>query len=506
MILVVDFGSQTAHLIARRVRDLGSPVEIVDPEDALEKIKTLKPKGIILSGGPSSVYEDGAPTISKKVYELTIPILGICYGWQLTAHLLKGGKVINGHKEYGPANLVIEHEAGLFNNLESYRPVWVSHGDTVVELPDDFEQTGYTDSVKFAASANREKHIYGIQFHPEVEHTADGKEMLKNFVETICGVTLKPHNISIDEIVTKIKEKVGNNEVICAVSGGVDSSVAAALVAKAIGKNLHPVYVESGLMRRGTVQDVVKIFKEGFGVDPIIVDAKKRFMKALKGVSDGEEKRKIIGKLYIDIFAEEAEKLKGVEFLMQGTIYSDVIESKGSKNADKIKSHHNVGGLPENLHFKLIEPLRNLYKDEVRMIGKQLGLPDSVVHKQVFPGPGMAIRIIGEVTPQRLEMQHAADEIVVEEIQNAGLYEKVYMCFSVLTNTTSTAVKGDARQLLEVVAVRIIESSDVMTTNWSRVPYDVLQKISSRIVNEVSGVSRVVYDITTKPPATMEWE
>lgn len=504
MIVVVDFGSQTAHLIGRRIRELGQPTTIIHPED-FEKLKSLKPKGIIFSGGPASVYEKGAHSINKKVFSLGVPILGICYGWQLTAYLLKG-KVISGHKEYGPANLKIDQTTPLFSGVDSYSQAWVSHGDTVVKLPEGFKMLAETDSVRYAAAANLDKKIFGVQFHPEVEHTIYGTEILKNFLTKVCGLKLKKYNISIRDLIQSIKIAVGNEKIICAVSGGVDSTVTAALIGKAVKKHLYPIYIESGLMRLGTKEEVEKAFKKHLGIKPIIVDAKKIFLSKLRGVVDAEVKRKIIGKLYIDLFDKEAKKIKSVKFLAQGTIYSDVIESKGTKKADKIKSHHNVGGLPEKMNLTLIEPLRNFYKDEVRAIGLKLGLPKEIVQKQVFPGPGQAIRIVGEVTPERLAMQQKADQIVLNEIKKAGLYEKIYMCFPIMTNTVSTSVKGDARQLLEVVALRVIESRDVMTTSWSRLPYDLLQKISTRIVNEVPGVSRVVYDITTKPPATMEWE
>lgn len=505
MITLVDFGSQTCHLIGRRLKDHGVLVKIVDPEDALLEIEKKKPKGIIFSGGPASVYAKGAPTIDKKIFTLGIPILGICYGWQLTAHIL-GGKVVSSHKEYGPANLKIINEDILLSGVENNSIVWVSHGDTVVTIPKGFAHLGETESVKAAAVADLKKKIFGVQFHPEVDHTVFGNEILINFAQNICGEKIVKQEMKIDEIIENIKQKVGSNKVICAVSGGVDSTVAAALIGKAIGKNLYPIYIESGLMRIGTKEEVLQIFRKHLGITPIIVEAKSKFLAVLKGITDPEEKRRTIGRLYIELFESHAKKLKGVKFLAQGTIYSDVIESKGTKRADKIKSHHNVGGLPDEMNLELLEPLRDFYKDEVRLIGEKLGLPKEVVYKQVFPGPGQAIRIIGEVNKERLERQQQADAIVVEEIRKAGLYDKVYMSFAVLTNSKSTAVKGDERAHLEVMAVRIIESKDVMTTVWSKVPYELLQRISSRIVNEVPGISRVVYDITTKPPATMEWE
>ncbi len=504
MIVVVDFGSQTTHLIARRFRDLGIAAEIIDPEQAVSAIKQLKPKGIVLSGGPTSVYEQDAPTIDPTIYKLGIPILGICYGWQLTAHLL-GGKVVSGHKEYGPANLKIDQSQPPFTNVESHSQVWVSHGDTVVSLPKGFTLLAETESVHYAAAANLQMQIFGVQFHPEVEHTIHGIEILKNFATQVSGLTTKVRQLQVEPLIEHIRQTVGNNKVILALSGGVDSTVTAALLAKAIGQNLYPVYVESGLMRYGTKEEVQQICKK-LGVKPTIVNAKGLFLKSLKGIKDAELKRKIIGKLYIDVFAREAKKIKDVSWLAQGTIYSDVIESKGTKKADKIKSHHNVGGLPKDMHLKLIEPLRNFYKDEVRAIGLKLGLPADFVHKQVFPGPGQAIRIVGEVTPGRLAMQQQADQIVLDEIKKAGVYRQIYMSFPIMTNTVSIAVKGDSRQLLEVAALRVIESKDVMTTTWAKLPYELLQKISTRIVNEVPGISRVVYDITTKPPATMEWE
>jgi len=504
MIYIIDFGSQTAHLIGRRLRQLGVECEYLIPEETLAKIAQRKPNGIILSGGPDFVTREGSPQLEKKAFELGIPMLGICYGWQLMAHVL-GGKVIGGYREFGPEKLTMLRK-NVFELPKQSCEVFMSHGDSVVGLPDGFEVVASTQQVKYAAAQDMKRKFIGVQFHPEVDHTEYGMEILKYFVAEICGEKLQPFELDPEKIIAEIHTKVGKKKVICAVSGGVDSTVAAALIGKAIGKNLIPVYVESGFMRPKTRERVQEIFTKLVPADLVIVDAKPRFMKALEGVEDPEAKRKIIGKLYIDIFREVAEKHSDVQFLGQGTIYSDVIESKGSKHASKIKSHHNVGGLPAELGFELIEPLRTYYKDEVRELGRLLSLPEDVVMQQPMPGPGYAIRIRGAVTEKRLQQVIAADTIVVEEVKKAGLYEKVFQCFAIMSGAYSTAVKGDERAFAEVVAVRAYESKDIMTSHWAQLPYNVLQKISSRIVNEVPDVSRVVYDITTKPPATMEWE
>lgn len=504
MILIVDFGGQTAHLIGRRFRQLGVEVEYVNPEDAPQIIKEQSPKGIVFSGGPSSVYEKGAPTLSKEVLKLGIPVLGVCYGWQLMAHLL-GGEIKNTAKEYGPETIKIDHSQGILKDLpEKEFMVILSHGDTVMSLPKGFETLASTKSVKYTAVENLKDKLYGVQFHPEANHTEYGLEVLRNFA-AICKETLLPLAIDPQKIIDEIKVKVGGQKVICAVSGGVDSTVAAFLIGKAIGENLIPVYV-SGLMRPETDTLVQYIFSKLIKSDLIIVNARKRFLEALKGITDPEIKRKTIGKLYVDIFQEIAERHKDAAFLGQGTIFSDVIESKGSKHASHIKSHHNVGGLPKEMKLQLIEPVRNYYKDEVREIGRLAGLPEEVVMQHPFPGPGFAVRIRGEVTEKRLNQVIQADQIVLEEIKNAGLYDRLFQCFALMTGAYSTAVKGDARAFAEVVGVRAYESIDVMTSQWADLPHEVLQKISSRIVNEVPDVSRVVYDITTKPPATMEWE
>lgn len=505
MILIIDFGSQTTHLIGRRISSVGVDVAVLPADDVkTSQIKYLNPLGIILSGGPASIYDAGAPKINKDIFNLGVPTLGICYGLHTIGHLL-GGIVAQGKKEFGPARIKIVGESKLFAGIPKRSDVWMSHGDELKKLPKGFKGIAKTADVKFAAVSDEKRKIYGVQFHPEVTHTKMGAEILKNFLK-ICNVEFFEKEIDINKLIEDVKNRIGDGKAIGAVSGGVDSTVASVLVARAIGKNYFPIYIESGLMRLGTREEVVEIFRKNLGITPIVVEAKDIFLKALKGVVDPEEKRKIIGKLYIDLFQKEAKKIRGVEFLVQGTIYSDVIESKGSKHADKIKSHHNVGGLPQILKLELVENLRQFYKDEVREIGRKLGLAEEIIKKHPYPGPGQAIRIIGEVTKERLGRQQQADQIVIEEIKKAGWYDKVFQVFPVLTNTLSTAVKGDGRFYGEVMAIRCYDSTDIMTTDWTKLPYSILQRLSSRIVNEVSGVSRVVYDITTKPPATMEWE
>lgn len=513
MVIVIDFGSQTAHLITRRLKALGCPAKLITPEDALSEIENEKPQGIILSGGPASVYEKGAPTIDKKIFSLGIPMLTICYGMQLTAYLL-GGKVVSGRKEYGPATIQLKMETAMspiLKGLPKKFTIWMSHGDEVQTMPKNFTILGSTEHVPYAFVADEKKKYYGLQFHPEVEHTENGEQILKNFTE-ICGISKSiiassssSRNDKEKEMIQKIKETVGTSSAIAAVSGGLDSTVAATLVAKSVGKQLIPIHVDSGLMREGTTEQVIKYFRT-LGIEPIVLYKQKEFLKALKGVTDPEQKRKIIGRLYINLFNEECKKYKNVKFLVQGTIYSDVIESKGSKNAANIKSHHNVGGLPKDLKFKLIEPIRDLYTDEVRELAKQIKIPNEFITQQPHPGPGFAIRILGEVTKERLLTVKKADTIIVEELKKSGWYEKLIHSFAVLTDSKSTAVKGDGRLFGDVIAIRAVSSTDRMTADWARIPYDILQKISSRIVNEVPNISRVVYDITTKPPATMEWE
>ncbi len=504
MILIVDFGSQTAHLIGRRLRQLGIHAEYANPDEALSLAEKLKPNGIILSGGPAYISNDPSLTVDKKIFDRGVPVLGICYGWQLIAHLL-GGTVKHSKKEYGPEEVIFHKQDSIFKLPKKKFSAILSHGDTVTELPEGFVSYGKTQNVEYTAVANLDTNIFGVQYHPEATHTEYGVELLQNFAQ-LCGEKLKPMSLNPEKIISEIRETVGNNKVIAAVSGGVDSTVAAFLIGKAIGQNLIPVYVESGLMRADTDKLVTHIFTKLIQADLVIINARKRFADSLKGITDSETKRKIIGKLYIDIFQEVADQHKDATFLGQGTIYSDVIESKGSKHASHIKSHHNVGGLPAELKLKLLEPNRNYYKDEVREIGRLSGLPEEIVMQQPWPGPGHAVNIMGEVTEKRLAQVMQADKIVVEEMKKAGLYEDVFECFAVMTGSFSTAVKGDGRVYAEVVAIRSYDSLDIMTASWSKIPYEVLASMSSRIVNEVPDVSRVVYDITSKPPATMRWE
>ncbi|TSC88310.1 MAG: GMP synthase (glutamine-hydrolysing) [Microgenomates group bacterium Gr01-1014_7] len=494
MIILVDFGGQTAHLIARRVKELGAQVRVVYPEEAYEKAKEEKPDGLIFSGGPDAVFEKDAPTVDKKIFELGIPILGICYGHQLMGYLLKGEVKAGTKKEFGPATLLIGKPSTLLDGIPDRSIVWLSHGDEVSKLPEGFVENAKTSTHNNASISNENKKFYGIQFHPEVVHTEFGEQILENFLK-ICGLKIKKRIIDkefIENIIQDIKDSVGRERAICALSGGVDSSVAAALVYKAIGKNLKAIYIDSGLMRKE---------KTNFAMEVKIVNARKKFLNALKGIIDPEEKRKLIGRVFIQIFEKEAKKT-GAKFLVQGTIYPDVIESAGSKHAKVIKSHHNVGGLPGKMKLVLIEPLRNFYKDEVRKIGKILGLPENILNKEPFPGPGFAVRIIGEVTEEKLEILRKADKIITDELKNINLWQ----AFAVFAGIKTTGVRGDNRAYGETIAIRAIEAQDAMSANFAKLPYALLDKISTRIVNEIPQVNRVVYDITNKPPATMEWE
>ena len=508
MILVIDFGGQTAHLIVRRLRFLGSPAKLVVPEDAPGAIQAEQPQGIVLSGGPISVYEQGAPTVDPNIFTMGIPILGICYGFQLAAHLL-GGEVVAGRKEYGPASFhVQDNNSKLLKGVDRNITVWMSHGDEIIEIPRGFVLIGSTPHVPNTAAEDVRNNMYMLQFHPEVEHTECGSLILQNFIE-ICGIAKNQHSIDPEVYIQQIRKTVGEHHVIGAISGGVDSTVAGTLVARAIGKQLIPVFVDNGLMRDDAALTVKKVFAQ-FDITPIIVDVRQEMLSRLQGITDSEEKRKVIGAFYIEVFETEMQKLlqkeQDVAYLLQGTIYSDVIESQGTKYASKIKSHHNVGGLPEHMKLALLEPLRELYKDEVRALGRTIGLPAEFIMKQPFPGPGFAVRIRGEVTAERLEQEKQADNIVLEELERSGWLENVFISFPVMTGSYSTATKGDGKFFGEVIALRVVQSTDIMTATWAQLPYDLLQKISSRIVNEVPNISRVVYDITTKPPATMEWE
>ncbi|MDD4924742.1 MAG: glutamine-hydrolyzing GMP synthase [Dehalococcoidales bacterium] len=508
-IVVIDFGSQYSLLIARRIRELHVYCELVSHETPWEKIAQLNPRGFVLSGGPASVYESGSPTIPSYVFEKELPVLGICYGMQAITHQL-GGQVEKGLKrEYGYAVLHISNtDIPLLAGLPEAITVWMSHSDKIEKMPSGFESLAYTENTPVAVMGNN-KNMYGIQFHPEVVHTPQGKIILENFVYTICGChgNWTMGNFILDSI-EKIKQQVGDGKVINAISGGVDSSVVATLIHKAIGTQLTCIFVNNGLLRREEAERTLNVFRLNLGMNVIYVDATERFLERLKGVVDPERKRKLIGEEFIKVFEEEAKKLGEVGFLGQGTLYPDVIESTSSiSNASvKIKTHHNVGGLPSDMTFKLLEPLRYLFKDEARQVGMELGLPEEMVWRQPFPGPGLAIRIIGEVTYEKLEILRAADWIVMDEIKKANLYRQLWQSFAILTDVKSVGVMGDYRTYGYLIALRAVTSNDAMTADWARLPYDLLARISNRIVNEVALVNRVVYDITSKPPSTIEWE
>jgi len=508
-VAVLDFGSQFAQLIARRVRELNVYSELLPHDTPMAELERRGVKAVILSGGPSSVYDDGAPRADPALWSGRIPVLGICYGLQLMAHELGGEVVPSEKREYGPATVSLTDADGLFAGIDREQPVWMSHGDSILRPPEGFRATAQTDSTPYAGLADASRNLYGIQFHPEVVHTPIGREVLRNFVVEIAGVrpTWTAGNL-VDTTVAEIAERVGDGHVICALSGGVDSAVAATLVHRAIGDQLTCIYVDHGLMRKRESELLRVTFERDLGMRLVMIDARDRFLTRLAGVEDPEEKRRIIGDEFIRVFEEEATKLGQIDFLTQGTLYPDVIESKTSetKTSQKIKTHHNVGGLPADLRFKLIEPLRYLFKDEVRKVGLELGLPEAMVQRQPFPGPGLAIRIIGEVTAERLDTLREADWIVIDEIKAAGLYRSLWQSFAILTPVRSVGVMGDGRTYANVVAIRAVTSDDGMTADWARLPYEVLAKISSRIVNEVPGVNRVVYDISSKPPATIEWE
>jgi len=507
-IAILDFGSQYTHLIARRIRECGVYSEIVPYNISARKLLSRRPSAIVLSGGPASVTARNAPLCDKAIFEMGVPVLGICYGAQLMARLL-GGKVTKAKKrEYGHADLKIKSKKRLFEGLKSKEPVWMSHGDKIVKLPKGFSIIGSTGNARIAAMENNTKRLYGVQFHPEVVHTPKGKKILKNFLKIAnCKKSWSMHSF-IKTSIDDIRRRVGDEKVLCGLSGGVDSSVMAALLYKAVGKNLTAMFIDNGLLRKDEKKIVEERFKKKMHLNLKVINASDEFLSCLKGVEDPEKKRKLIGKTFIRVFEKQAKKLGKMKFLAQGTLYPDVIESRspiGGPSAT-IKTHHNVGGLPKRINFKLIEPLKDLFKDEVRALGKELGLSEELVYRHPFPGPGLAVRIIGAITEQRLDILRRADWILINEIKRAGVYRKLWQAFCVLLPIKTVGVMGDERTYENVIAIRAVTSEDAMTANWAKLPTDLLERISNRIINEVKGINRVVYDISSKPPSTIEWE